>query len=568
MKQCGFIELGDGTPWPCIQFDSHDDFSAFARSGVLNLGNPEKYVGECFTQHFLAAAHDIHFAPKLFFLMNKEPSQSFHWGGQLLPIDKNFEYAVQYGNGKVSDAWDKAHEDLGRSLQYAMHENLIGNAQDNLSSEPTTPGAVQQEANRTIETTVAVASAGDKPVDASDMETTTQSATDREQQASEPVEATAAAKSKKPTNVRVSKSSIKAKSAVKVARSIKSSNAKTPAKGAEIDTPMRSNKKSNTAASKVDAIDKNRRRGNNDGDCGIASYSIPSRPTIPSLIDSRKDLSGIRDDDDVSEIASLFHLTSPSGDMTVVTSSPQKDAHESTASKPSGRRGKKSLPPHASRQPAFTNSPELKKQGRGRPKKDNTESSKDKALVLKRTDERIPVFDDVSGTLKRFGYSFSKGKYCLPGCDNNSGTGGSFDTEVAFRRHLCECGVEIDPSELPEDERSNLVLWVRYAIVTAPEFEGMIPDLEPLEYQSVSRLLKALGITSSTMYVAILPSDQSMPIAGHTAFMSLDGPDGLYVYLARHGLPTTCNFDEVSPLDRLRLEMYLAEGKMIDKLTL
>jgi hypothetical protein len=194
----------------------------------------------------------------------------------------------------------------------------------------------------------------------------------------------------------------------------------------------------------------------------------------------------------------------------------------------------------------------------------------------------VPTFSDVKPLLQKLGYTFPRGRYCLP--SSSSSPPLSFATESDFRNHLCQTHVQWEGFEFPkskvEQVQGILLRYVRYSILsnlirgdeqaqdssrsTRP---SLIPELE-MPVQRFTKWILALGFKYLTTglyggYYA-LPGVTSPHFQkdGPHANVFLEKP-GLWNYLARQGLPHNCDFDKLTDMQRLSLEQCIAQYGLV-----
>jgi len=112
--------------------------------------------------------------------------------------------------------------------------------------------------------------------------------------------------------------------------------------------------------------------------------------------------------------------------------------------------------------------------------------------------------------------------------------------------------------------------WVRYCVVRHIDlWSSMTPD--KLTRKDAWSLLRRLGFgyakRGNVKNWPCLPGfDDESAVPGVNCFERVCGESGLEAHLARHGLPASCRFEDLTDHELLSLELYLAEDVSIETL--
>ncbi|KAL3789673.1 hypothetical protein HJC23_003874 [Cyclotella cryptica] len=171
--------------------------------------------------------------------------------------------------------------------------------------------------------------------------------------------------------------------------------------------------------------------------------------------------------------------------------------------------------------------------------------------------------------MKRFGFSYYKGKYCLPGKENKPGIESSaqeginyFSSIEDLRKNLCAYGLPESKKALSETEEIDIERWVRYAHVTGLPDGACINERsvgEPLTIRIAWQWLQKLGLGYSNGYI--------IPKSNSTEKVRFERAEEFYLHLARFGIPRldAPSASELNAHDRLRLDLFIsAPGKELD----
>ena len=178
----------------------------------------------------------------------------------------------------------------------------------------------------------------------------------------------------------------------------------------------------------------------------------------------------------------------------------------------------------------------------------------------------IPTFTKVKPLLEKAGYTFRKDVYCRPKGDPkkypNAVEGiDYFATESAFREFLCQTGVDCNGKEWTDGEKENAIVdiltpWIRYNVIKSRKGESVLPDFDMVTRGAIKMLKKLKFCHLWRLEGYSLPDVPATEAKlGINTFS--EKPD-LWVYLARHGLPDNCPFENVTPSERLALEQFIA----------
>ena len=218
-----------------------------------------------------------------------------------------------------------------------------------------------------------------------------------------------------------------------------------------------------------------------------------------------------------------------------------------------------------------TNLPRAKSKKNGRPSlidltgdtpiKDEKKSWAKKAQEskVKTWIESIPASSDVLRTLERFGYRFGQNMFCYPGVNPHSSSAVKgqhyFDTEEAFRAHLCYNGIVVDrvsKQSSKEEDLDALKDWVCYHRVAARvQDTNNLSSFEPLGVREDRVLLSSMGFKWN---------GQSWKTSnGKETVDDLDFRNRL----AREGLGSSINNNssQISDHDLTRLEIFISNPK-------
>ena len=201
-------------------------------------------------------------------------------------------------------------------------------------------------------------------------------------------------------------------------------------------------------------------------------------------------------------------------------------------------------------------------------KSTNTTQAKKKRTVA--LEDMIPTFDDVRADLKKQNYVFRDDLYCRPGMDpkkNHMAMLGTdyFKDEQLFRENLCAFGVD---GKFPRRAEGLIRKWVRHSIAKSIYGKDELPDHEPLSGNGAIRLLRRIGFKFFTTLTSgyALPGVAANELVNGQNHFEERGQRGLWVYLARFGLPSSCALSELTAKELCSLELYLCEHDEIETL--
>jgi hypothetical protein len=230
--------------------------------------------------------------------------------------------------------------------------------------------------------------------------------------------------------------------------------------------------------------------------------------------------------------------------------------------------------------PRFAASEKGIKSSRTREKQDTTSSAADVPGTSAKTKlspggkkrNSGPVFP--KALFERAGYEFTVTKcavgqqtlYCCPGMDpskNNSArfNWDYFDRKESFRNHLCAHGVQGDWNDFSENDRAKVQQWVRFAVVTSPLEVSKGLELNNLY---ASKYIQSLGFRYHHGPLGdgyVLPGvDAKLAVIHGMGTTVFRDPD-IWEHLARYGLPEECDFDAISEVELLSLQLFLTKVK-------
>jgi hypothetical protein len=143
-----------------------------------------------------------------------------------------------------------------------------------------------------------------------------------------------------------------------------------------------------------------------------------------------------------------------------------------------------------------------------------------------------------------------------------------FDSEMAFRKHLCAFGVGGDCNKWDKWEKALVERWVRYDIVDVSCFSRELNTYDLITPHRAMQLLYRLGcclrcFNPQDLYV--LPEvKKGQEILGINSFYN---ENDLCVHLARFGLPRSEKTKLMDSRDILSLQLFLSEpGDLLDTL--
>ena len=173
-------------------------------------------------------------------------------------------------------------------------------------------------------------------------------------------------------------------------------------------------------------------------------------------------------------------------------------------------------------------------------------------------DTKIIQFREVKKIFEKGGFQFAKNLFCRPGT-NPKNLGESihgtdwFRTEDEFRKYLCENFVD-DFGGWNDEEKKNINLWVRFAIVRSADLTEPLPT-----YKVIKSISQYLSLLKKAGYKKKLVSGLDMwcDPSGAERFNS---DEDLTKHLARYGLPAWIDESVLPHEERLSLEVYLTEA--------
>lgn len=159
-----------------------------------------------------------------------------------------------------------------------------------------------------------------------------------------------------------------------------------------------------------------------------------------------------------------------------------------------------------------------------------------------------------------FGFSYTRGKYCLPGSENRPTNASAqegmhfFSTIEDLRKHLCAFGLPKSKKALSDEEKLDISRWVRYAHVINLADGACINEEyigEPIKQNAAWVLLQRLGLKYSTGYV--------IPKSTTHAYKKFERAEEFYKYLARFGIPRCDDAPgpELTANERLVLDLFV-----------
>jgi hypothetical protein len=180
----------------------------------------------------------------------------------------------------------------------------------------------------------------------------------------------------------------------------------------------------------------------------------------------------------------------------------------------------------------------------------------------------IPTFEDVKLILMKAGYTFASKFFARPTSCGRQRVHGLewFDSEMAFRKHLCAFGVDGDCNKWDKWEKALVERWVRYDIVDVSCFSRELNTYDLITPHRAMQLLYRLGcclrcFNPQDLYV--LPEvKKGQEILGINSFYN---ENDLCVHLARFGLPRSEKTKLMDSRDILSLQLFLSEpGDLLD----
>ena len=241
-----------------------------------------------------------------------------------------------------------------------------------------------------------------------------------------------------------------------------------------------------------------------------------------------------------------------------VTLDPQTVVKPNKRTKAKGKRQKavKSPPPSA---PKRKRQPAIKSPRPSARKAKSTTKSKPLKYV---DDDKIPTLKDVMQLLRKIKCKQNGRYWCLPGVNPSdpSAVEGQdyFANGELLRKHLCAFG--IDGTALNVTEKATLQKWIRCAIIPSLRNETALPSealQDPPGVKACWSLLQKIGFSYRSGKYCTPNAKESF---------HMDGSYGLWANLARHGLPSDCDFSKITNLERLKLELFIADCPDVDTL--
>ena len=148
----------------------------------------------------------------------------------------------------------------------------------------------------------------------------------------------------------------------------------------------------------------------------------------------------------------------------------------------------------------------------------------------------------------------------------------SFDSVLELRKYFCAYGIGKVPPHLHKTELvEEIESWIRYVIVPCLRQKNTISRPDVIDGKIVWKLLTKLGFRYSG-YKYVLPNvslkkNDTGKILGIENVNWFERAGDLYAMLCRFGLPSNCNFHEITEKECLQLELFLTtceeEGRSV-----
>ena len=201
----------------------------------------------------------------------------------------------------------------------------------------------------------------------------------------------------------------------------------------------------------------------------------------------------------------------------------------------------------------------------------------------------LPSDATVTTILQKAHYTLAANGWKRPSDSGNSEDKDDnyYPTLQHLRAHLCENGIQ-GRNDLTEEEEKMLELWVRCSIVQdlrgSNETERVVQiDESRLRPKFITSLLQKVGFIYRNDWRFFFPgqgrrckTETSVPDTANNPPGTktdnlvngwiLDSPDGLWVQLARFGLPDTCDFSTIDKDARFQLELLIADCRNVETL--
>ena len=185
---------------------------------------------------------------------------------------------------------------------------------------------------------------------------------------------------------------------------------------------------------------------------------------------------------------------------------------------------------------------------------------------------KVPTTREVLPILLKLGYKNVASTYYRPGYESKEKKHLEegvhyFRSASDLRRFLCRRGIHCTGFEgLSGDEKTILRKWVRLSICPALRNVTEVPIKARDPFSSIHNPLLKLGFVYRGDCYYLPGTKPNVKFYVSINGCRLDGADGMWANLCRHGLPDNSDFKNVSKTDRLRLELFLAECPCVDTL--
>ena len=171
------------------------------------------------------------------------------------------------------------------------------------------------------------------------------------------------------------------------------------------------------------------------------------------------------------------------------------------------------------------------------------------------------TFNDFKPALEQAGFKFTKGCFALPNKHpsvyKEAKLGRDyFESEYEFRKHLCAFGMD-DCKAWDSETRELLNIWVRYHIV---DYTDRLPNIDSSKkhnmwkIRNIWKTLTRIGFVYRNNHLGArycFPGDGGIEFNSEATCLE---------YIARYGFPDSCAFTSMTDVDRVRLQMVVAES--------
>lgn len=197
----------------------------------------------------------------------------------------------------------------------------------------------------------------------------------------------------------------------------------------------------------------------------------------------------------------------------------------------------------------------------------DTSKSASKKTARKGSAEKVkwnvsPItFDDIKSALEKAGFKFTERCFALPNkhpadCKDAKLGEDYFENENDFRKYLCAFGMD-DCKRWDFEMRDAICMWVRYHIV---DYDDKLPEIEPSKLRNVWKSLTQIGFQYRDTELGArycLPGDSGIEFDSEAACLE---------HISRYGFPDNCDYSAMTDVEKIRLQMVIAEAEHADTL--